>query len=320
MNKVIIIGAGQLGSRHLQGALLSKNELHITVVDPSAESLNVAEKRAREVELANQYTSVIYCKDLPKNEAYDVCIIATSANIRASVTEKLLSHNEVRNIVFEKVLFQKLDDYEGIDKLLKSKLTKGWVNCPRRLFPTYQTLKEELDLSLPVHMTVNGNGWGMACNSVHFLDLFTYLINSSSMQLSEAELDKELIKSKREGFLEVTGQLSFSIGEHTLEICCGKGSNLNLDLSIKNGEMYHFVNEIEGIRTKVYNGSKEQFSHRALFQSELTGQTVDELISHNSCGLTPFVQSCEIHTPFINALIKHMSIVLGKELDECPIT
>ena len=45
MFNVAIIGAGQLGSRHLQGLKLAASPLSITVMDSSEESLKVAKAR-----------------------------------------------------------------------------------------------------------------------------------------------------------------------------------------------------------------------------------------------------------------------------------
>ena len=45
MNNICIIGAGQLGSRHLQALKMVLQPLLITVVDPSSESLKMAEER-----------------------------------------------------------------------------------------------------------------------------------------------------------------------------------------------------------------------------------------------------------------------------------
>ena len=44
MKTVLIAGAGQLGSRHLQGVKTSKHELDIWVYDLSEDSLAVAER------------------------------------------------------------------------------------------------------------------------------------------------------------------------------------------------------------------------------------------------------------------------------------
>ena len=115
---------------------------------------------------------------MPTHEEYYVTIIATTAGIRAIVTQKLLEKNKVKHIIFEKVLFQKVEEYHCVDMLLNRYKTRGWVNCPRRIYPTYQNLKELLFGEESVDMEVVGNGWGLACNSVHFIDLYAYLTSA----------------------------------------------------------------------------------------------------------------------------------------------
>ena len=178
MHKILIIGAGQLGARHLQGVLKSEHCLQITVVDPSNASLLNAQKLGKEIVLGNENSTVLYLKTMPTHEEYYVTIIATTAGIRAIVTQELLEKNKVKHIIFEKVLFQKVEEYHSVDMLLNRYKTRGWVNCPRRIYPTYQNLKELLFGEESVDMEVVGNGWGLACNSVHFIDLYAYLTSA----------------------------------------------------------------------------------------------------------------------------------------------
>ena len=88
--KIIIIGAGQIGSRHLQGAVTNKNQLSITVVDPSLVALRLSRKRAKEIKFGNPKTTVTYSKKIPKNKSFEICIISTNADKRAEVTIDLL--------------------------------------------------------------------------------------------------------------------------------------------------------------------------------------------------------------------------------------
>jgi len=320
MYNILIIGAGQLGSRHLQGALLSENELKITVVDPSQESLNIACQRALEVKYGNPNSTVSYIIDMPNNESIDICIIATSANVRAMVTKQLFLTNKVKKIIFEKVLFQKIDDYNDVLQLLNKNESVGWVNCPRRLCTTYISLMEYLDQSKPIHMSVRGGSWGMACNSIHFLDIFSYLVGDSSLELRESKLDHELKESKRAGFYETTGELKFSAGKHSIVVQSSRTENSEHVVSFENDQVKCVVNEGRGIWTLTIGDEQHQFKHTALPQSQLTGNYIDDLLTSNKCRLTPFAQSCELHIPFIAALLSHMSVVFNKKLDTCPIT
>ncbi|EIT6977193.1 Gfo/Idh/MocA family oxidoreductase [Vibrio vulnificus] len=320
MHKLLIVGAGQLGSRHLQGALAAAESLDITVIDPSQDSLNIAEERAQQVEWGNDNSQISYSSTLPDSQTFDVCIIATAAQVRADVTKALLSTNRVKHIIFEKVLFQKLAHYSEILALLQQHQVQGWVNCPRRIFPSYQELKSHLDASLPVSMTVTGNAWGMACNSVHFIDLFSYLVDSAALQVTNVALDAELIESKRAGFYEVTGAIEYAIGVNTLRIESGQDLIPSLAVTIDNGLSRHVVNEVERTWLFSQDGTTTQHSHTPLFQSQLTGANVTELLTTNQCQLTPFAQSCSLHTPFIEVVLEHLSKTLNVHLDACPIT
>lgn len=320
MHKLLIVGAGQLGSRHLQGALASAESLDITVVDPSQESLNNAEERAQQVEWGNDNSQISYSTTLPDSKMFEVCIIATAAQVRADVTKALLSTNRLRHIIFEKVLFQKLEDYPEIQTLLQEHQVQGWVNCPRRIFRSYQELKSYVDLTQPVSMTVRGSAWGMACNSVHFIDLFSYLVDSAELQVTNVALDAELIESKRAGFYEVTGAIEYAIGANVLRIECGQELTLSLEVTIDNGLSRHVVNEVRHSWLFSHDGTNTQHNHTPLFQSQLTGGNITDLLTTNQCQLTPFTQSCALHIPFIEVVLEHLSKRLNVQLDACPIT
>ena len=135
MKNIFIIGAGQLGSRHLQALKNSNNSLNVFIIDPSSESLNIANERYESMPGIDNNT-VSYSKslnDINCNNKIDIVIIATAANVRANVTRDLLDKFEVKTIVFEKILFQKREDYNLISELLKSKNINSYVNCPMRM-------------------------------------------------------------------------------------------------------------------------------------------------------------------------------------------
>ena len=63
----LIIGAGQLGSRHLQGLLKSEIEQVIYVLDPSENSLTVSKQRAQEVEFMHIVKYIKDWNNIPSN-------------------------------------------------------------------------------------------------------------------------------------------------------------------------------------------------------------------------------------------------------------
>ncbi|GAA65011.1 hypothetical protein P20311_2815 [Pseudoalteromonas sp. BSi20311] len=304
----------------MQGALQSTLQLSITVVDPSSESLNVAKERAEQITIVNSKSKVQYIQSLPSKESFDVCIIATSAPVRAKVTASLLAENKVCYIIFEKVLFQALHEYTEVAALLKKHNVISWVNCPRRLSPSYQQIKELLNADEPLSMKVSGSGWGMACNSIHFIDLFSYLCSESNLQATESNLNAELLESKRSGFYELTGKVKFMIGKHSLELECTATDEVAIQVSVLSNSNTIKVDEIEGIINATGTSLEQKFKHEVKYQSELTGLNIDEILNTETSSLTPFKESCQLHTPMIELYLRHINNVLNKSLLACPIT
>lgn len=316
----MIIGSGQLGSRHLQGLMLSRHPLNIFVVDPSNDALKVAKSRAEEIKASLPKKNITYLNEIPSVDIH-TCIIATSADIRAKVTQALLNNCNVKNIIFEKILFQKKNEYLQIKKELRVRGVQAWVNCPRRTDPAYKEIKYKIDKNEPVLMKISGNGWGMACNSIHFIDLFCYLIESTIYKITKNNLNKNILQSKRSGFKEVCGDLEIISGSNTLIISCINSDYTSSNVEIENKYKLFTVNETLGVKkVKDKNNITIESNYKTRYQSELSGEVIDNLIENNKCDLTSIDDSVEIHLPFINTIKKHFEISTGSVSDSCPIT
>ena len=136
--KILLIGAGQLGSRYLQGIVKSELNFEIIVVDLSQDSLETAKKRIEEVGNCKKIT---FTKKLPIDQNFfDICIVSTTANSRRSIVANVYRLFEVKYLILEKVLVQSCNDLEAIKETI-SVNKKVWVNLPRRLMPLYMSLK-----------------------------------------------------------------------------------------------------------------------------------------------------------------------------------
>ena len=116
-----IIGAGQIGSRHLQALCHLENPTRIDLVDPSNKSLKIAFDRYEEAVPPGKHNIELCCHKsldgLP--DTLDLIIIATNSSIRSKVLKEVIRKRCVKNLILEKVLFQKKIDYISVDKLLK---------------------------------------------------------------------------------------------------------------------------------------------------------------------------------------------------------
>lgn len=317
MFNVAIIGAGQLGSRHLQGLKGAASPMNITVMDSSEDSLEVARERYETIpavgEKIVEFTTEI--NQLPSE--LDLVIVATGSKPRSAIVKSLLTASKVRNLVLEKVLFPRLSDYDDIARLIEEHEVNTWVNCPRRMFGNYQQILQLIDRTKPVKMQNAKENWSLCCNGIHMIDVFMYLTGEMDYIIDVSKLNQELEESKRPGYIEMTG---------TLTITTPKGSTLTLTsennyqgekgIFIENGDLRIFIDEGKGIWTA---GDKKNL-YKMPFQSQLTGLLADGILIAGCCSLTPFKLSIQYHKPFIKALLTLYNSIIGENTDLLPIT
>lgn len=299
MYKVAIIGAGQLGSRHLQGLKGAASPLAITVMDSSVESLKMSKERYDSISAVGEKSInyVTTMNDLPAE--LDIVIIATGSKPRAAIIKSLLDHSSVQFLVLEKVLFPTLSDYDDISRLLKEKKVRCWVNCPRRMFGMFKQISETINTSIPVYMTYAGDNWGLCCNAIHMIDIFMYLTGEKTFAVETKWLNSDIEESKRSGYIEMTG---------TLKVTTEKGNELTLisennftgekNFLIENGDNLYSIFEGKGFKL-----NNREYEYAMPYQSQLTGLLVDELLKTGGCSLSPFELSVSYHKPFIKAML-----------------
>lgn len=314
--RILLVGAGQLGSRHLQALALLDEPASIQVVDPSGESLETARQRWSEV---GGHDDVEFLMSMAGTAPeVDVAIVATAADVRRRAIETMLDRVRPSYAVLEKVLFQHPDDFDSVAGLFANKGTRAWVNCPRRMWPFYQELRSKV--KPPVHMDVTGTNWGLACNAIHLIDLFAYLSGGKDYFLTPA-FDEGHMESKRAGFIELTGAVKADFGEageasikslasgETPFVIIIEDADHNWKIEEGNGKAMVFVKN---------TGAGTEQEVRVPFQSQLTNIVVTQLLSDGECPLTPYGESWALHLPLLSAISDHL-YGPGK-VDKCPIT
>jgi hypothetical protein len=323
MYKILIIGAGQLGSRHLQGVLRSNITASIEVVDPNALSIKNAIVRSNEINFDKNKLKINFYQNLNQiSYNIDLCIIASTADKRFEIIRALLAVSKVRNMLLEKVLFQNLREYDIIDKLLNINGVQTWVNCPRRIIKEYQDIKCQIDQEEIISMKVIGTNWGLACNSIHFLDLFNYFTESNFFNFNQSGINK-IIPAKREGFYELLGTLIIKdkIGSNLfLQSNNSQINNFNISITTKN-KLYNIkesIGEIEILNIK--DNKKEKKYFQMPYQSQITGIIVEDILLKGSLGLTPYSISSKLHKQLLTTFSDIFKQIEGNEIDHCPIT
>lgn len=306
---ILLIGAGQLGSRHLQSLMKFSSKLNIYVVDNSNKSLTLS--KTREEEIKNHFnTEVTYLSTLNevKSIQFFLTIIATSSAPRYMILNEVLKSFDSENIILEKFLFQDINSYEMAKSIIDQSKSSVFVNCPLRTYPIFNEIKKEIDIErAPISISYKGGEWvGLACNSIHYIDLMGFLSGSRLKNIDCSNIDSEIIPSKREGYIEFTGKLTcrYMLGA-SLQLESIRNSNVDSTILIKFGNKSYEIDELSG-EYNYYKSSQLMKTDRYAvpYQSDLTHKILDQLVKTGSCALPEFEESSTYHQKFLTAMLE----------------
>lgn len=324
MYQFVIIGCGGLGMRYIQSLAKLNIESAVYAVDVSKDAL----EKSRELFEGNnpsEQVKLFLCnkiEDVPTE--IDIAAVVTTSGVRRALIEELLAHSKVNYLILEKVLFPCLEDYLDIEKLLKEKHIKTWINCSRRMIPFFSWLKEEFQ-NQEIRFELTGGAWGLGCNSVHYIDLINFITGSAEgLTVYTEKLDNEIIDSKRKGYIEFTGTMEgktdscefFSLHSEVGEI-------EPVIYTISSKERICLVNESGGVAYMLRKKEKwalETIPLKAYYQSTMTSGLFEEIIRTGSCMLPDYETAQKEHIPFITALLEFMNKGREEEVKRCPIT
>jgi len=325
MKTICVIGAGQLGSRHLQALKNVSKALRVYVIDPFEQSLKVAKERYDVIEEVdtNELSYHTSLSEIDSNTTFDIAIVATTSNVRKAPTVELVENFNVDIIVFEKLLFQRKEDYHQVLDLLKKHNVKAYVNCCMRMMSFYNKIKSDFQ-NTKFKYTVSGSQYGLVTNLIHYIDHMCYLNNSTDYVGNSKYLDTEIIESKRKGFYELTGnyQVQFQNGTQGDFTCYPEGDSPAI-IQIFNEKTHIISKEAEGIVwvSKFENNwSWEEIEFNIPYQSQLTTILIDGILEGKGCPLPLYEESMKIHLPLLGSLLDFVNDNCKINFDYYPFT
>lgn len=317
MKKILLVGAGQLGSRYLQGLSALRDLSQITVVDPSENSLSIAKERFACMPVVSDHVVTFSSSIENAPNAIDLALIVTPAHCRARVVSELVSRHRVKAWVLEKILAQNCDQLDQIQRDLVAH-KQVWVNTPRRLMAWHQEIRAQLlnCCKAPLKVRVVGSCWGLACNAIHFIDLVSWWVQASVESIDSTGLSK-WTQSKRPGFFEVFGCINVSYIDGTeLQLCCDSGSDAVL-VNVTTPEGEWIIDEVNGVVTQP-SGCQSQ--GQLVFQSSLTASLVEQIFRLEDCQLPTLSESVMQHRFLLTALLEHWNLNQSSQDSIVPIT
>ena len=294
IKKILIIGLGNIGLNHLKAASKFKKKVKIYLFDKKIIHKDILKKSQVEI-LSN----------LKSNNTYDIAIISTNSEERFSIFLELVKNNIVKNILFEKLVYFKINQFRQTIEILKKKKINGWVNCIRREISIFSELKKKLPKKF--ELIFQHQNWGMACNAIHFLDLHSFLIGSSKINITKNNLDKKVYSSKRKGYMEFKGTLKFNINCSSLLIEDRNTLNNKIFKIVTKNKIFSF-NYKENILTEKNkkNNYLKKFKCEYPRVSLVSYKIINKIINNKKINLTSISESFNHHKILIDLFSKHL--------------
>jgi len=336
---IVLVGAGNIGLRHLESLTKVRVPLSVHVFDTDPEATKWAQEKMAGMK-TSPFFSVCFANSLealPEDvERIDLAIIATTSMPRRMIAEQVWALKPVRAMLLEKVVFPRVEDYDAVSKLAKRHSTRLFVNvCQRHAW--MEALREEA--KTPVNLTVEGPNWGLCCNSIHFLDMFCFLNNeyNNGLEVSTERLQPGYCSAKREGYVETTGTLDCSLlraidsstklATASLQLTCTKDASKKLGYVVRGScAEFSFVCDLHGDAVQITRSSGEKiqtipFKHPYL--SESNHLVVESILSSRPGATVPrYEQVSTASKKLISAFIVFLKAAGNNMAAQniCPIT
>lgn len=306
----LVVGAGQLGSRHGQALARVPSASSITFVDPDKEALVEAKRRVREVSSALEVVAVQKLTE-PVHDPF-LAVVATSSLPRPEALESVFEFCSPKHTLLEKLVATSIDRLNQLEALCEAFPTQTYVNCPMPFFDHYLELQcslETMHNKIPrIEYRVSSNSLGLVTNSIHYLDHFYRVTNKRSIQKVEFDQESHLVESKRRGYSEVVGVMRAETvyGDNlVVEFRTNKNSP-ELRVEIEVGSTLHVFDEARN-SWELYDESSSVWRKPITTpkQSSLTNLSIERLLRGEKPNWSPFSESVELHKHLLAALTMH---------------
>lgn len=308
LKKILLVGFGNLGYRYLEGIVKSSKKFKISVIDPNIET----HLKMDQLNYKNHIISVHKEMDSIDDKNFDLLINSTSSHNRHNILKKYVNHFNIKNFILEKILANNLNELNDIKLLFEGK--SCWVNTFFRSMNLFKELK--LKIERPFNMSIYGGNWGLCCNSIHFIDLASWLSGAKISKIDNSFLTPNWINSKREGYKEVNGiiKVFFENNSYLELVCNNKPYEIKMKISTK-GIKFNWDLELGQL---VLNEKKQNL--KLPFQSNMSKGLVEKLIYSDHCDLTVLNESINLHYKYVEALLDHWNKTNNRKDKFIPIT
>ena len=325
--RVLIVGCGQLGSRHLQAVATLPFVKTIEVVDTRPDAIELGRKRLQEIGLVNHETRVRWMSSFTDaSPEGDLCIVATQAEGRCELVRVIAGQLGISTFLLEKLVSPSVREYLDLLTYCRKKGLRVWVNCKTRAHASHQHVKRNIPAGEPLILSVAGGNHGLASNGVHAADLFVFFDGTDRVEPTASLIDPLLHPSKRGGHIF---DLSGTIHAHSKT-----GSVFTLSLASTHQAPLQFSIVTSRYRALVDDMMKVFYESDAdsgwswrevpfnanLMVSHMTREFVSGILTRGHCELPTLEECFPAHRLILDALRPHFNRLLVTDTESCPVT
>ena len=317
MKSIIIIGCGNIGFRHLQSIIKSKKNYNIFVIEKDIIQLN---KLKRYIKKKNKLVKFFNNLDHLDCKVFDLAIFCTNSDIRFLLLKIFLKNNKIKFIIFEKIAFQSNHQFKIVNNLLKKKKIVAWVNCPRRYYSFFKSIKKKYYYNKFFKLEFCSKKWNMGSNAIHFIDLFRFYC-SSRLFINQVNLYKKIYKSKRKNFLDFYGSILLTTNKNEFFYIENKILTKNNYLKLIFDEIQILI-ELNKNNVTITKNSKiiKKQKFFQTHQSDITLNLIKQIEKNGECDLVRLSNSFHDHKILFTIFNKHIYKLKKKKIINCPIT
>ncbi|MBI3317664.1 MAG: hypothetical protein HYZ90_00755 [Candidatus Omnitrophica bacterium] len=325
--KILLVGCGQLGGRHLQAVASLPEVRRVEVVDPRPEALALGRRRLKELPGLSGEISFRWLRDLGEaSPGGDLCIVATQAQGRCRQVQEADDRLGYRSFLIEKIVAQSVAEMEELLESARRRRLSIWVNLKTRAYPVHRRIKGLLAGEGPLVMEVTAGNLGLANNGVHTADLFAFYDGADRIESAGSQVDPILHPSKRGAELfDLSGTLQGRTGKGSRFILAYAAEHDGPELIALTGPNRRFL--VDHLSRWAMESDRESgWSWRPLpfegdlLVSEMSKGFVSEILSSGRCLLPTLEESMAAHRFILEELKPYFERLLKRELDLCPVT
>jgi hypothetical protein len=318
---IFLVGCGNIGSRHLQALVKLPFKVDIHIVEKSNKSKILAKNRLKQIKFNKKNFNFFWYNSVDQLiDTSDLVIISTLSQGRADLIISLLK-NKNKKFLIEKPVCQSKQEYVNLLSQMNLFNATGWINTNRRYFESYQKIKNDLCNCKFININVVSTASGLGTNAIHFLDLFSWLINDSKIKLNGKFLNPKLFSNKRgREFKEFYGTILGS-GKNNSSITLNflPSKDESIFLTISTDSLTYVIDELNQNALKIDKfGKKFNFNYQHV--SESTTKIVKDILEKNKSLLPQLDESFFNHIELFRIFNLHIKKQLKGDITLCPIT